>query len=297
MLRRLIGEDIELVLTLDPGLRRVKLDPGQLEQAILNLVVNARDAMPQGGRIEIATRNLLLKETFVCADGTSISPGRYARLDVSDTGCGMEPSVKEKIFEPFFTTKDETRGTGLGLSTVYGLVKQSNGCVYVHSEPGRGSAFQLFFPTMETESPVLEKKPERSGRVAGEGTILVVEDEESVRRLILSTLKQAGYETLSAGNGTDALEVAARHEGRIHLVLSDVVMPHMSGRALTERLRQFCPDFKVLYMSGYNEETIQNCGIAGPDGNVLQKPFTPDALVRKIREILEEDKVSPSVPG
>ena len=286
MLRRLIGEDIELDIRLDPDLGRVKADPGQLEQVILNLAVNARDAMPQGGRLSIETANVELDEAFARRN-PGARPGGFARLQIGDTGVGMDATVQAHLFEPFFTTKALGQGTGLGLATVYGIVKQSGGYIKVDSAPGRGTTFAIYLPHVEEPGELREATASRAGSMAGSETILLVEDEDAVRELGREVLEMRGYTVLEAPHGAQALLVAERHAGPIHLMVTDVVMPHMSGRELVERLAPRRPDMRILYVSGYTDDAIVREGMLQPGTSFLQKPFTPDTLARRVRELLD----------
>lgn len=286
MLRRVIGEDIDLRIKLDRTLGTAKVDPGQIEQVMMNLVVNARDAMPQGGTLTIETANADLDDVFPAGSG-EIQPGHYVMLAVSDTGQGMDQEMQSHIFEPFFTTKGPDKGTGLGLSTVYGIVKQSGGCIYVRSEPGQGSTFKVYFPRTEATAESREEPKPASAELQGSETILVVEDEEMVRALICRILEQHGYKVLAAGDGGEALLICQRHPGTIHLMVTDVVMPKMNGRELAEHLASLHPEIKVLYMSGYAEDVVVNRGALDSAASFLQKPFKPMLLVQKVREILD----------
>ena len=288
MLRRVIGEDIELVTLLVKDLGRVKADPGQIEQVIINLAVNARDAMPNGGKLTIETANVGLDESYVRSH-MDVKPGRYVMFSVSDTGLGMTPEVKERVFEPFFTTKEEGKGTGLGLSTAYGIVKQSEGNIWVYSEPGKGTTFKIYLPRVEEPLEEVGKKVVVQGLPRGDETILVVEDEEKVRRLIVEILMKQGYKVLEASHGDNALSIHGKHNGPIHLVLIDVVMPGMSGSELAKRLTSLDPKIKVLYMSGYADNTIVHHGVLEKGVSYIQKPFTMEGLARKVREVLESD--------
>ena len=285
MLRRLIGEDIDLRLALAPDLGNVRIDPGQLEQVLMNLVVNARDAMPTGGKLLIETANADLTEQYADLH-QPVTPGRYAMLAVSDTGTGMDAQVKARIFEPFFTTKERGKGTGLGLSTVYGIVKQSGGYVWVYSELGRGTTFKIYLPRVDApaERVIAPREP---GTLAGTETILLAEDDEMLRRLAKGLLEKLGYRVLDAENAAQALAVAGAHQAPIHLLLADVVMPGASGRELARRLAEQRPATKVLYVSGYTDDAIVHHGMLEPGLNFLQKPFTPDGLARKVREVLD----------
>ncbi|MBI1941423.1 MAG: response regulator, partial [Acidobacteria bacterium] len=286
MLRRLIGEDIELVASRGGNLGRVRADPGQLEQVLLNLAVNARDAMPRGGRLTLETANVELGEDYA-ASHYPVKPGRYVLLAVSDTGTGMDAETLSHIFEPFFTTKEQGKGTGLGLATVFGIVKQSEGHVTAYSEPGQGSTFKIYLPRVGEETGPAELKTGRPASLPrGEETILLVEDEGALRSMVRGVLQSHGYKVLEARNGEDALSVCEQLKGRIHLLLTDVIMPEMSGPQLADRLAVFHRDMKILYISGYTDEGIIHHGILDAGTNFLQKPFTPEALVRKVREVL-----------
>ena len=287
MLGRLIGEDIELVTSVSPGLRLVKADPGQIDQVIMNLVVNARDAMPQGGRLTIETANVLLGEgEFGCR--LVVAPGPYVLLAVSDTGTGMTEEVKGRIFEPFFTTKEHGKGTGLGLSTVYGIVKQSDGYIWADSQPGKGTTFKIYLPPVATvEAKRVEKTEPRPRAAGGSETVLVVEDNEAVRSYVRSMLETQGYVLLEAGDSEEAVQLTENHAGPIHLLLTDVVMPRMSGPELAARLRPQHPEAKVLYMSGYTDNAIADHGVLDPGTYFLQKPFVAETLLQKVREVLD----------
>lgn len=290
LLRRLIGEDIELVIDLAQDLCLVKADPGQIEQVIMNLVVNARDAMPYGGKLTISSRNAKPDESVV-GETFGSQPGSFVMLSVSDTGCGMDEEVKSHLFEPFFTTKEVGRGTGLGLSTVYGIVKQSGGYIRTASEINRGSTFEVYLP--QTENPAEEpkeesKSPAHSRKVTGEPeTILLVEDDEMVRSLSCEVLRQNGYEVLEAANGGEALLICEQQSKPIHLLVTDVVMPRMNGRYLAERLIAMRPEMKVLLVSGYIDTVLVHQEILGLGISFLQKPFTPSELAKTVRETLD----------
>jgi PAS domain S-box-containing protein len=287
MLRRMIGEDIELVTLLTKDLGRIKADPGQIEQAILNLAVNAKDAMLNGGKLTIETANAKLDEDYA-RSRIGVTPGDYVMLSMSDTGVGMSPETREQIFEPFFTTKEKGKGTGLGLSTVYGIVQQSGGNIWVYSEPGLGTTFKIYLPRVEegTESLRLAAVPTKP--VQGSETVLLVEDEEMVRKLAYTVLQRNGYKVLEASNGDEALDVVQGRNGNpIHLVVTDVVMPGMSGRQLADRLVSLQPELKVLYMSGYTDDAIVHHGVLDPGIAYIPKPFTPETLASKVREILD----------
>jgi two-component system cell cycle sensor histidine kinase/response regulator CckA len=286
MLQRLIGEDISLLTVPAPGLGRVHADPGQIEQVIMNLAVNARDAMPQGGKLTIETANVQLDDGYVRQHAGS-KPGPHVMLAVSDTGCGMDAATQARIFEPFFTTKEPGKGTGLGLSTVYGIVKQSGGYIWVYSEPGHGTASKVYLPRVEAVAEAVEPSREAAQTPRGSETILLVEDDYGVRKLIHSILHAYGYRVVEAHHGKHAIQVCEQHAGPIHLMVTDVVMPEMSGRELEERLKPSHPDMKVLFMSGYTHKGIVHHGELVPGTAFLQKPFTPDALARKVREVLD----------
>jgi PAS domain S-box-containing protein len=287
MLSRLISEDIELTTRLEPDLRQVKADLGQLEQVIVNLAINARDAMPTGGRLSIETANVELNNAFK-ATHPEVQPGPYVLLAVSDTGSGMDETVKANIFEPFFTTKELGKGSGLGLATVYGIIKQCGGHIIVNSEPGQGSTFNIYLPRMVEEAPAVVAHPEALRPVSGQEVILLVEDDEGVRKLTRRILSQSGYSVLEAGSGAEALQQCEQYRGPIHLLLIDVVMPQMSGRMLAERLSQLRPALKVLYMSGYTDDSILRHGVMDEGVAFLQKPFTSAILTHKVREVLDQ---------
>jgi PAS domain S-box-containing protein len=297
MLQRLLGETINLVTVTAPDLGGVKADPGQMEQMILNLCVNARDAMPDGGRLTIRAANVDLDEE-AAKEWSDARPGSYVMLEVSDTGGGMDEETRSHLFEPFFTTKEQGKGTGLGLSTVYGTVKQSGGHISVESEPGRGSTFRVYLPRVA--GPLSAPEPPRrstppaarpagaEGLAAGRGeTILLVEDAQRVRAVVREILEMSGYSVLEAHHGAEAIELSNQHAGPIHLLVTDVVMPQMSGRELAQRLATLRPDLKVLYMSGYTDDAIVRHGVLASGIAFLSKPFTPDALALKVRELLD----------
>ena len=287
ILRRLIGEDIQLETSSAPDLGLVKADRSQIEQVILNLAVNARDAMPQGGRLTIETANVELDASYSHPPAV-LSPGRYVMLAVTDNGCGMDAETQAHVFEPFFTTKEKGKGTGLGLATVYGVVKQSGGYVWVYSEPGRGTSFKIYLPRIaETAVPAgREGKSDMQVPQRGSETILLVEDEKGVRELAREYLTSSGYTVIEAEDGHTALELAAMHVGPIHLLLTDVVMPGISGRELAERVGQIRPGIKIIYMSGYTDQAVVHHGILDNDAILLQKPFTLMTLAGKLREML-----------
>ncbi len=287
ILRRLIGEDVQLETSSAPDLGLIKADRSQIEQVILNLAVNARDAMPQGGRLTIETANVELDASYSHPPAV-LSPGRYVMLAVTDNGCGMDAETQAHVFEPFFTTKEKGKGTGLGLATVYGVVKQSGGYVWVYSEPGRGTSFKIYLPRIEeTAVPAgRDGKGEMQIPERGSETILLVEDEKGVRELAREYLASSGYTVIEAEDGHTALELAAMHVGPIHLLLTDVVMPGISGRELAERVSQIRPGIKIIYMSGYTDQAVVHHGILRNDAVLLQKPFTLMTLAGKLREML-----------
>jgi PAS domain S-box-containing protein len=285
MLRRLIGEHIALVTVLSPDLGRVRADPNQIEQVLVNLAVNARDAMADGGKLTIATANVDLDETFAQAHLGSV-PGPYSMIAVTDTGTGMDATVRAHLFEPFFTTKEVGKGTGLGLATVYGIVKQSDGYISVYSEPGRGATFKIYLPRIAAPADTAPA-PAKGGADCGTETILVVEDEPAVLTLSRRALEAQGYLVLAAADATAALRLVERHGGTIHLLLTDVVMPGLSGRDLADRLAARRPGIRVLYMSGYPGDAVVQHGELPPGSAFLQKPFSPDTLARKVRDVLD----------
>jgi two-component system, cell cycle sensor histidine kinase and response regulator CckA len=286
MLRRLIGEDIELRTVLDSQLSTIKADPGQIEQIIMNLAVNARDAMPKGGKLTIETANAYLDEDYA-RNHISVKPGAYVMLAVSDTGMGMDQATQDRVFEPFFTTKEAGKGTGLGLSTVYGIVKQSGGSIWVYSELGQGTSFKIYLPPVIEGVSEDKRSSEVVGTIQGSETILLAEDEEMVRTLARQVLEMYGYHVLEASHGGAALLVCERHPGRIDLLITDVVMPEMSGRELADRLVQLRPNMKVLYMSGYTDKAIVHQGVLDEGADFIQKPFATYALARKVRAVLD----------
>ena len=294
MLGRLLGEHIELGILPETGLGVVRADRGQIEQVLISLAVNARDAMEGGGKLTLETRNVTLDQAYA-NQHPGATEGDFVMLAVTDTGSGMSPATQARIFEPFFTTKERGKGTGLGLSTVYGIIKQSGGTIYVYSEPGRGTAFKIYLPRVMAPAPAEVPVPVRPANVRGTETVLVVEDEGGVRSLICRVLQTYGYTVLEAENGGEALLIAEQHLAPIHLLLTDVVLPRMSGRKLAERLIRSQPDLRVLYMSGYTDGSIINHGALEPGTAFIQKPFTPEALTQKLREVL--DASATSVPS
>lgn len=284
MLQPIIGEYIDLETCLAPDLGAIKADPGQMEQVIMNLVLNARDAMPRGGTIRIETANAELDAADAAPH--EVAPGSYVVLSFTDTGQGMDDHTMSHLFEPFFTTKEKGKGTGLGLSTVYGIVKQSGGDVWARSVPGEGSTFTICLPRAERGSEAADAASARPA-LRGSETILLVEDEEGVRRLLRHILARQGYTVLEACDGRAALDILARHDGIIHLMLTDMVMPHMSGREIAERCRAIRPDTRVIYMSGYTDDVLLRTGALGPGMSFLQKPLRPEVLSAKVREVLD----------
>jgi PAS domain S-box-containing protein len=285
MLRRMVGEDIEFTNALHQGLGQVKVDPGQIEQVIMNLVVNSRDAMPNGGKLIIETANVDLDEDY-CLLHPSVQPGHYVMLAVSDTGSGMDAKTQARIFEPFFTTKEEGKGTGLGLATVYGVVKQSEGHIWVYSELGKGTTFKIYFPRIDEPAQSAATDRGEAGSLRGFETILLSEYSTLLRVLTCALLENNGYEVIAAENGIEAVKLAERCDRPIHLLLTDVVMPGMSGRELADRLAVKRPGMRVLYMSGYTNDAIVHHGVLEPGLFSLQKPFSQEALTHKLREVL-----------
>ncbi len=289
MLARLISEDIILrtVPRKHPG--RVRVDPVQIEQIVLNLAINARDAMPDGGEMLIETADVMLDEDY-CKHHAKATPGAYVMLGVSDTGCGMSDEVREKIFEPFFTTKQLGQGTGLGLATVFGIVEQNGGMIDVQSEPGKGTSFKVYFPLLLDKAETLtHPDAAKPGPIGGNEIILVVEDEEMVRTLAVKLLQRRGYKVLAGSSGADAIAVAAQHDGPIDLLLTDVIMPHMNGRELAKKFAELRPGIKVLYTSGYSQDVIAHQGVLDEDLQFIEKPYSPDSLAARVREVLDRD--------
>ncbi|MBI5510882.1 MAG: PAS domain S-box protein [Deltaproteobacteria bacterium] len=287
MLRRILGEDIDLVQALAPDLGLTMADPGQLDQVLMNLVVNARDAMPHGGKLTIETANVELGDDTALRH--AVKPGPYVMLAVTDTGCGMDDKVRGRLFEPFFTTKAKGKGTGLGLATVYGIVKQSGGNIWVYSEVGKGSTFKIYLPRIPATLAVARGTPlpPPTTHTGGGETVLVIEDEEAVRNVVVRTLREAGYTVLAAANGLDGLHRSVQHLGKIHLAVTDIVMPQMSGKEFADRLARIRPETKVLFMSGYTGNAIVHHGVLDPGTQFIGKPFSAADLVRKVRETLD----------
>jgi PAS domain S-box-containing protein len=288
MLGRLIGEDIDVQAFLDPALKRIRVDPGHIGQVIMNLAVNARDAMPQGGKLTIETANVYLDEAYADAHhGTK--PGAYVQLSMADTGVGMSPQVQSRIFDPFFTTKESGVGTGLGLATVYGIVQQSGGSIYVYSEKGRGAVFKLYFPATESLAPD-ESRPVIEPTLPRGETVLLVEDEDALRKPIRRIIERDGYTVLEAGRAADAIDLCMQHGDVIKLLVSDVVMPEMAGPKLAEHLKNIVPGLKVLFVSGYTDDAVFRHGILNPGAAFLQKPFSAQALTNKMRQVLDTEE-------
>ncbi len=284
MLKRILGADVELVWRPTAALGRVRVDPGGMEQVIMNLVVNARDAMPTGGKLTMETTNVVLDAAHA-REHLGVEPGPHVVLAVTDTGCGMDSETQARIFEPFFTTKDKSKGTGLGLSTVFGIMKQNGGSVWVQSEPGKGTTFELYLPRVDAPIDSV-RVPEAPPTLLGSETILLVEDDDQVRAVAGAILRKSGYDVIEAGNAQEAVSNSASHRGVIHLLISDVVMPQVSGPALAERLAKTRPHMKVLCMSGYTDDSNLRHGVLSAQLAYLQKPITPESLTTKVREVL-----------
>src|SRR5437773_450863 len=289
MLRRIIGEDIDLVTVLQDGLGQVKADPGQIQQVVMNLAVNARDAMPKGGRLTIETGNAELDESYTSAH-LAVRPGRHVMLAVTDSGMGMDAATQARIFEPFFTTKEAGKGTGLGLSTVFGIVKQSEGNVWVYSEPQRGTTFKIYLPRVDE---VVEDQPAQEAETAAGGseTILLVEDSDSLRELGREILEEHGYKVVEASSGAAALEALAHHTGSLDLTPTDLVMSGMSGRELADQVTRLRPGTKVIFMSGYTDDALGHHGVLETGTAFVEKPFTIDGLLRKVRDVLDSGRI------
>jgi two-component system cell cycle sensor histidine kinase/response regulator CckA len=290
LVHRLIGENIEFRTILASDQPRVRVDPGQLEQVLFNLIANARDAMPSGGKLTVEAAAVELDDAYA-ATHPEVIPGPHIMIAVSDTGAGMTSEVRERIFEPFFTTREGTGGTGLGLATVYGIVKQSGGSINVYSEPGSGTAFKIYLPRVFEPAEERPVPAEAVVSLAATETILLAEDDEAVRGIAVLALSRAGYQVLAADSGPTAMELAAGHQGPIHLLVTDVVMGATSGRQLAQDLALLRPDVPTLFVSGYAENTIVHHGVLDPDVAFLPKPFTPTALVAKVREVLSQAKL------
>ena len=287
MLRRLIGEDIEFCTLLDPAAGHIKADPGQIEQVIMNLAVNARDAMPTGGKLTVTTANTTRDKNHL-KNFPDMGAGDYVMLAIADTGTGMSEEVKAHLFEPFFTTKPPGAGTGLGLATCFGIVKQNTGHINVHSELGSGTTFKIYFPQVQSAIEPLRVRNRPTEVAGGNETVLLVEDEPVVRELAVATLREKGYTVVEAGNGEEGLRLARQHDGKIDLVLTDVVMPVMGGKEMADALRTSHPDTKVLFTSGYTEDALGHHGVLRPGILFLPKPYLTATLARKVREVLDE---------
>ncbi|MDZ7700305.1 MAG: PAS domain S-box protein [Deltaproteobacteria bacterium] len=290
MIARLIGEDVELLTITKPELWPVEMDPGQMEQVIMNLAINAKDAMPKGGKLTIEVANVELDDNYFRKHGIGgKQPGFYVMLAASDTGIGMDKEIQEHIFDPFFTTKEIGKGTGLGLSTIYGIVKQNNGFIWVYSEPGQGSTFKIYLPKAKGDAEPIEKNRTPVKALGGSETILIAEDDNAARKLVRTVLKLKGYKVLESENGEDALRVGEGHDGPIDLLITDVVMPNMDGKDLADRLQPIYPQMKVIYMSGYTDNAIAHHGVLARGLNFIEKPFTPEGLARRVREVLNTE--------
>ena len=287
LLRRVLGEDIELTVRRAPDPWTCRVDPSQMEHALMNLAVNAREAMPRGGKLTLETANVHLDPDHAHGH-PEVAAGSYVMLSVTDTGCGMDRDTQARLFEPFFTTKPTGQGTGLGLATVFGIVKQFHGHIWVYSEPGQGTCFRIYLPRMPDAGDQAAPGPaQRPTALAGTETVLLVEDDEQVREVAIGILRSRGYHVLAAANAAEALLLCERHGARIHLLLTDVVLPRMSGRELAQCLLPLRPGMQVLYMSGYDDTAIAQHGVLGSDAHLLQKPFTPDGLALRVRKVLD----------
>jgi len=286
MLGRIIGEDIELEFKINTSIKKIFADPSQLEQVLMNLAINARDVMPRGGRFMIETTDIEFGDEIVSYH-EEVKPGRYTMVAISDTGYGMTPEIRERIFEPFFTTKEKGKGTGLGLATVYGIVKQHNGYIYVYSEQGKGTTFKIYFPAMHGE---LKQAVEETDvhKPKGTETVLVVEDEPFLRKYLVDVLEPLGYKLLAAANGEEALDIGTDFVGDIHVLLTDVVLPGINGRELADKMSKNKSNMKVIFMSGYTDDVIAQHGVLEAGVNFLQKPVDSRKLAIKIREVLKE---------
>jgi CheY-like chemotaxis protein len=286
LLRRLIREDIELRMNLAPHLGLVNADPGQIEQVVMNLAANGRDAMPDGGRLTIETTNVVLDADSAQQHPGAV-PGPYVVLTVNDTGVGMDQETQARLFEPFFTTKELGQGTGLGLATVYGIVTQSQGSIWLHSEPGHGSTFKVYFPVVGAETVAALPTRREAPSLTGDETILIVEDQAQARTVTGEMLRRHGYSVIEAANGPEAIVKSAEHEGKIDMLLTDVVLPAMSGRRVADLMQSVRTSLRVIYMSGYTTDAIVHHGMLDPGLVLIQKPYTAEALLRKIREVFD----------
>jgi CheY-like chemotaxis protein len=286
MLRRLIGEDIEVLTVPGRDLGTVKADPGQVEQIIMNLALNARDAMPNGGKLTLETENTELDNIYA-RNHEPVQPGRYVMLALSDTGIGMSPDIQSQMFEPFFTTKEVGKGTGLGLSTVYGIVKQSGGYIWVYSELGHGTTFKIYLPRVDQPAEELPAEKRTANVQRGTETILLVEDDAQLRQLASGILGHCGYRVLAAASSDEGLALCRENQRDIHLLITDVVMPGLNGRELAERVSEICPNAKVLYISGYTSNAIVHYGVLDAGLWFLPKPFSLSSLIAKVREVLD----------
>jgi nitrogen-specific signal transduction histidine kinase/CheY-like chemotaxis protein len=292
MLRRLIGEDVEVLTVPGRDLGAVRADPGQIEQVIMNLALNARDAMPNGGKLTLETENMELDASYA-SEHEPLQPGRYVMLAVSDTGTGMSPDTQAHIFEPFFTTKEVGKGTGLGLSMVYGIVKQSGGYIWVYSEPDRGSTFKIYLPRVDQPAETVGVEPRPAGVKRGTETILLVEDDAQLRQLTSSVLAHCGYKVLTANSTEQGLALCRENHRDIRLLVTDVIMPSMNGRQLAEQVKLISPNTRVLYVSGYTSNAIVHYGVLDPGLWFLPKPFSLSALIAKVREVLDAGHDAP----